>query len=123
MRKQYALELDERLLVEADVIEIVDEQLALVQTIANRIDGEALVVLLAGEPLLGRGGDDLTVANQAGRGVVVEARDAEDVHARFFPTSTRRLLVLQSLSVALQQYACTLHNKTKEQLLLKKEKK
>jgi len=43
--------------------------------------------------------------------------------SRFFPTSTRRLLVLQSLSVALQQYACTLPNTTKEQLLLEKEKK
>ncbi len=42
--------------------------------------GNAGIALLAGEALLGRGGDDLAVAEQAGGAVVVEGRDAEDVH-------------------------------------------
>ena len=56
------------------------------------------VVLLAGEALFLRGGDDLAVAHQAGRAVVVEGGDAQDVrHARSSagsecrPTRIRRL--------------------------------
>ena len=39
-------------------------------------------MLLAGEPFFLRGGKDLPIAHQARGAVVIEGREAEDVHAR-----------------------------------------
>ena len=89
MRGEDPLELDERLLVEADEVEIIHEDPALGQAVLDRMARKALVVLLAREALLRRGGDDPAVAHQAGRRIVIEARDAQDVHARLRPTSTK----------------------------------
>lgn len=50
------------------------------EAVADGVDGEAGVVLLAREAFLLGGGDDLAVAHEAGGGVVVVGADSEDVH-------------------------------------------
>ena len=82
---QDTVELEERLFVEGDVIEVADLDAAFTQAVLQGVLRKTRVVLLAGEPfLLGRG-DDLSVAHEARRAVVIESRYAEDVHLRFVP--------------------------------------
>jgi hypothetical protein len=76
---EHALELEQGLVVEAHRVELLGGDARLLQHVLDRVGGEARVVLLAGEPLLLAGGHDLAVAQQRGRGVVVEAGQAEDV--------------------------------------------
>ena len=52
--------------------------------------GNAVVVLLAREALLLRGGDEPAVDHQRGRGVVVEGADPEDVHLRTLSAARSR---------------------------------
>lgn len=73
------LELEERLVVEADVRQILGFDSGLAEAVRDRARREGGVTLDAGEPLLLRRGHDLAVAEQAGRAVVVERGDAEDV--------------------------------------------
>ena len=56
------LELDERLVVEDDVVDVVERDLAFAQAILDRVGREVGVVLLAREALFLRGRDDLAVA-------------------------------------------------------------
>ncbi len=87
---EQAVELEERLVVEADVIELRRPNTGLGETVPGGSEREAVVVLLAGEALLLRGGDDLSVHHQAGRRVVVEGGDPQDPgHGRPFPSSSR----------------------------------
>ena len=77
--REHALELQQRLVVEADRVEVLGPDARLLQHVLDGAGGEAGVVLLAGEPLLLAGGDDHAVLQEGGRGVVVEAGEAEDV--------------------------------------------
>src|SRR5262249_40702708 len=79
VRLQDAVELLQRLVVEADVVEILDGDPGLLHAELRGEAREGGVVALAGEALLLRGGDDLAVLDQGGGAVVVERRDTEDV--------------------------------------------
>ena len=76
---EHALELEQRLVVEADGLEVVRRRCRPPrQAVVDGVGREARVALLAREALLLRRGDDLAVAQQARGAVVVERRDAED---------------------------------------------
>jgi len=75
---EQALEFEERLFVEHDVIEFGRLDVISGKTIANRGAGKIRVVLAACEALFLGGGDDLAVHQQCGGAVVVECRDAEN---------------------------------------------
>jgi hypothetical protein len=77
---EQTLELQERLVVEGDVIDLVEPDAALGQAVLDRFLGKARIVLLAREPLFLGGGEKLAVGDQRGRAVVVERRQAEDPH-------------------------------------------
>ena len=77
------LELAQRLLVEDDIVEVLDRDLRFAEAVLDRQVREAGIVLLAGEALLLRGRHDLPVAHEAGRAVVIERRNAQNVrHVR-----------------------------------------
>ena len=82
VRRQHPLELQERLVVEADGVEVPGADAGLLEDVLHRPRREVLVVFLAGEALLLAGGHDDAVPEQGGGRVVVEAGDPEDVHAR-----------------------------------------
>ena len=68
---QQTLELDQRLVVEDDVVEFLQAQSALLQAVLDGEPRETGVVLLAGEPLfLGRG-EQFAVAQKRRRAVMV----------------------------------------------------
>ena len=77
--REHPLELEERLVVEADRVELLGLDPRLVEHVLDRAVGEVRVVALAGEALLLAGGDDHAVLQEGGGGVVVEAGDPEDV--------------------------------------------
>ena len=86
---EQALELQERLVVERDVVDPVEIGAAFAQAILDRVLGEGGIVLLAREPLLLRGGDELAVGDQRSRAVVIERRQAEDLHSAALRTQCR----------------------------------
>ena len=88
---QQALELDQRLVVEADVAEIAESDPAFAQAVAHRVDRESRIVLLPGEALLLGRRDDLAVAHEACRAVMVEGGDAEDIRRHGRLAGRRRL--------------------------------
>src|SRR5262249_27497774 len=61
-----------------DVVDRVEPDLSLLETVAHRVRRETGVVALAREPLLLRGRDDLAVAHQACRRIVIEGGEAEN---------------------------------------------
>ncbi len=71
------------------MVDLLRLQPALLQAVAKRVRREALIVLLAGEALLLRGGDDASVLDQRGRAVVVEGRNADDAHAACLPSQNK----------------------------------
>src|SRR5205085_12198274 len=73
-------ELRRGLVVEDDHRDVALADLPFREAVADRVVGEAGVVLLPGEALLLRGGDDLPVADEGRGGVVVVGRDPKDVH-------------------------------------------
>src|SRR5947208_3637897 len=73
-----SFEFEERLVVEADVIELARRELPFAEAVGDRVLREGSVVLLAREALFLRRGHDLAVADEARRRVVVVGRDAED---------------------------------------------
>ena len=76
-----ALELEQRLVVEHDQVELAARDLRLCEAILDRVLGETIVVLLSGKPFfLGRR-DDVAVTNQGGSTIVIVSRDSENVHA------------------------------------------
>ena len=77
IRFNQPVELQQRLLVEADIVQPIGRQPGFVQTVVHRQRGKAGVMLDPREPLFLRRGDDLPIHNQGGRGVVVERGDAE----------------------------------------------
>src|SRR5262245_45990053 len=78
---QQAFELEERLVVEHDVVDVVQSGSRGLQTVAERMMREAGVVLLAREALLLGGRDDAAMLDEGGRAVVIECRESENAHS------------------------------------------
>ena len=74
-------EFQKRLVIKDDRVDVLERLAAGGETIFDGLRRECRVVANAGEALLLRGGDDAAVGNQRRGAVVVEGRDAEDVHA------------------------------------------
>jgi hypothetical protein len=77
VRFQDAVELLQRLVVEADVVEILGSGARLAQTKLDRFTREGRVVTDAREAFFLRGRDDLPVADQRRRAVVIEGRKSQ----------------------------------------------
>src|SRR5215831_1611869 len=77
---QQSLELQEWLVIENDEIDIVQPDVFLVQTILDGMCRHSGVVLASREPFLLCGSNDLAIADQRCRTIVVKTRDAEDAH-------------------------------------------
>src|SRR5262249_9068328 len=75
---EQALELEEGLVIEADIFEIARLELRLAQTIFDRMRRKIPIVLLAGEALLLRRRDDLAVDHDRCRRIVIEGGNAQD---------------------------------------------
>ena len=86
---EQALELQERLVVEADVVQLLGGHARLAQAVGDGLGGEVVVVLLAGEALFLRRGDDRAVDQQGRGGVVVERRDPQNRRHRLSSSPTR----------------------------------
>src|SRR2546428_10314187 len=65
-----ALELEERLVVEADIVQVGNGDSAGLETVLHGVRGKGGVPLLASESLFLGGSDDLAVAQQARRAIV-----------------------------------------------------
>ena len=76
---QNALELEERLVVEADEVQLRRCDAADGEAVPGCLEGKRRVPLLAGEALLLRRRDDLAVPQQTRRAVVIERREPKDV--------------------------------------------
>src|SRR5262245_42813036 len=74
---EQALELEKGFFVEDDVIDILQADLALVQTRPNRLMRERGIVLYTGEALLLRRRDDIAADDQRSRAVMIEGGDAK----------------------------------------------
>ena len=79
IRLEQALELQERLVVEGDMVEIAGRQAGFLEAVAHGVLGKTIVVLLARETLFLRGRDDLAVHHEGGGRVVVVRGDAENL--------------------------------------------
>src|SRR6185503_5837999 len=79
IRFQDPLELEQRLVVERDAVELARPEADRGQAVVDRAGGKGRVTLLPGEPFLLRGRDDVTVAQQARGAVVIERGNSEDV--------------------------------------------
>jgi hypothetical protein len=77
---EQALELQERLVVEGDVVDVGQLDAGLVEAVLHGVLREARIVLLAREALLLRGADEMAVLDQRGGAVMIESRDAEHAH-------------------------------------------
>ena len=75
-----SLKLDERLVVEADVVKIRRGDAGPVEAEVHRVFRERGVPLLSRKALLRARGDDLTISYQTGSTIVVERRNPEDVN-------------------------------------------
>src|SRR5262245_53608048 len=78
---EQALEFQERLFEEDHIVEIVQIDLALLETIANCVLRESRIVLAAREALLLGRRNRLPVNDQRSSTVVIKGRDAQDTHA------------------------------------------
>jgi hypothetical protein len=75
---EQALELEEGLFVEDDVIDVFQADPPLVQTRGDRAMRERGIVLYTGKSLLLRRRENITADDQRGRAVMIKGRDAED---------------------------------------------
>src|SRR5438309_212202 len=73
---EQSLELHEGLVVERDVAQVAERDAPFPETVAYRLGREPGIVLFAIESFFLRRRDDLAVAKQARRAIVVESRDA-----------------------------------------------
>jgi hypothetical protein len=78
IRLEQPLELDERLLVKHDLVDVAQRSTCVLQAIADRFGRKALVMLLTREALLLSGSEDRPILDQRSRTVVVERRDSEE---------------------------------------------
>jgi hypothetical protein len=95
---EQALELQERLVVEDDVVDVLKRHPAGLEAVFHRLCGKGRVVADAREPLLLRRRNDFALLHQRGRAVVIEGGDAEDVHPSIPPTPRRPMRVLERLN-------------------------
>ena len=99
IRFQYARELGDRLVVEDDGVELRGVEPGVFQAELDGARRETFVVLLAGETFLLCGGHDRSIAQQSGGGIVVEARDAEDMpHMKGYISGASTLPVLNTIT-------------------------
>ncbi len=77
--REHPLELEKRLVVEADGVEVLGADPGLGEDVLDGLGGEVGVVALAGEALLLGRRDHLAVLQEGGGGVVVEAGQSENV--------------------------------------------
>ncbi len=75
-----ALEFQERLIIEYEIIDVIDVHSSCIETVSHRVARETLVMPDAGKPLLLGGRNDLSVANQRRGAVMIEGRNAKYVH-------------------------------------------
>src|SRR5437867_865856 len=80
--RQETLELQERFVVEAHVVQVGDLYPTFLQAVADGLGGKVRVVLLASEAFLRGRRDDSAVLDQAGGRVMVETGDPENVQGR-----------------------------------------
>ena len=78
---EQALEFQERLVVERNLIDLVETDAGLFEAVVNGAMRESRVVLLAREALFLGGRNDLAIAHERRGAVVVERGDAERDHA------------------------------------------
>src|SRR5438067_1141462 len=78
---EQALELEERLIVEHDMIDVAERDLALLQAIGERMMREPGIVSLAAKALLLGGSDDVPIDNKRCCTVVIECRQPKNPHA------------------------------------------
>src|SRR5262249_13396277 len=65
---------------EHDLVKLVELCVNFLQAIGDGIGRKRRIVLLAGETLLLRGGQNMTVLNQRGCAVMVKCRNSENTH-------------------------------------------
>src|SRR6185369_10218873 len=97
IRMENSVELYERLFVKRHVVNILDSDISLPQTIRHGLCRKICIMLLAREPLLLRCRHNHPVSHQAGCAIVVKGRDSEDVDLVSAPCSgcqTHRVLEL-----------------------------
>src|ERR1700681_723374 len=87
---EQAIELENRFIVEADLIELLDGESSLFETELDGARREARIVFDASEALLLSCRDDLAVNDDARCGIVIERRDSEDSGHRTLSTTTGR---------------------------------
>src|SRR5437867_8360014 len=90
--REEALELQERFVVEAHVVQVGDLHSTFEQAVADGLGGKVRVVLLASEAFLRGGRDDSAVLDQAGGRVMVETGDPENVQSRILLRTAERNL-------------------------------
>src|SRR5215510_5283431 len=78
---QQALELQERLVIKRDVIDLVQPDAGFAETVGDGMPRKTGVVPLPAEPLLLRSGNDTPVLHESGRAVMIEGGNAQDPHA------------------------------------------
>ena len=77
---QKPFELEERLVVEGNVIDAAEPRSGVLQAVGNGVGREARIVFPAGEALLLGGGGDTAILDERRGAIVIEGRDAEDAH-------------------------------------------
>ena len=75
---EYAIELEERLFVEGNEVEVGGGNSGFRKAVIDGLSGEFVVVFFTGESFLLGGGDDLAILDQAGGTIVVESGNSED---------------------------------------------
>src|SRR5215472_17566075 len=79
---QQSFKFQERLVVEHDLVKLVQLCVNFLQAIGDSIGRKRRIVLLTGETLLLRSGQNMTVLNQRGCAVMVKSRNSENTHRR-----------------------------------------
>jgi len=76
------VELQERLFVEGDEIQIGNADPSLLEAIVNGITGEGGIVFFPGESLFLGSGNDLAILDEARGAVVIKGGEPENVHGQ-----------------------------------------
>jgi hypothetical protein len=82
---EQALELQQRLVVECDKVQLIRSKSRLFQAIGNRMARKTRIVLVAGKALFLRRGDDVAIHHDGGRAVMIEGRDPQNIHLNSSP--------------------------------------